>query len=32
VPDETNGLLTVVAAAAVEARYDIPEGRFRLAG
>ena len=32
VPDEANGQLTVVAAAAVEARYDIPEGRFRLAG
>ena len=31
VPDEANGLLTVIAAAAVEARYDIPEGRFRLA-
>ena len=30
VPDEANGLLTVVAAAAVEARYDIPDGRFRL--
>ncbi len=30
VPDEANGLLTVIAAAAVEARYDIPEGRFRL--
>jgi hypothetical protein len=32
VPDEANGLLTVVAAAAVEARYDLPEGRFRLLG
>lgn len=32
VPDEANGLLTVVAAAVVEARYDIPEGRFRLVG
>lgn len=30
VPDTARGNTTVIAAAAVEARYDIPEGRFRL--
>ena len=32
VPDEVRGNTTVIAAAAVEARYDIPEGRFKLVG
>lgn len=31
VPDPARGDMTVIAAAAIEARYDIPEGRFRLA-
>ncbi len=30
VPDEARGNTTIVAAAAIEARYDIPEGRFKL--
>ena len=30
VPDAARGDKTVIAAAAIEARYDIPEGRFRL--
>jgi len=31
VPDAARGDRTVIAAAAIEARYDIPKGRFRLA-
>lgn len=31
VPDTARGDKTVIAAAAIEARYDIPQGRFRLA-
>ena len=30
VPDEARGDRTVIAAAAIEARYDIPDGRFKL--
>jgi hypothetical protein len=32
VPDAARGDKTVIAAAAIEARYDIPEGRFKLIG
>ena len=32
VPDAARGDKTVIAAAAIEARYDIPEGRFKLVG